>query len=398
MKKFAAYSVVSAMLFTMGTNAFADIASGEVGEEKAVWPNEFAFADSVQVIRNDENLEFDLSESNEIALEPGDELYFPLYYTTKEGESITVGASKEEMTGHVPYTGEADKKWKLNLVEKSRNLVESADFYKAQSQDKNLVKGALYVKVQTKNEYNSLEDLEYEMSLAVSERYSQNKTEAVEIEGVFSNPKAENPVNFDWENSVFKKEVWEVNKEEDGQATFNFNDDAYFTVKMFGGDKVMFDFDRNYNKEIASRYDEDLYFYNFRGNLDSFSATGTLTIPVEEPMYLYEVGSNNSLKATSAVYNEETEAMELKTKSLGEYVLTPKQLDVSQQETENNKPQEEEKPQTEIPSYGENQEQQDYLSGGKDNPDTGAKDMVSLAVSAAAVSLLCGAALSKKIK
>ena len=158
----------------------------------------------------------------------------------------------------------------------------------------------------------------------------------------------------------------------------------------------MFDFDRNYNKEIASRYDEDLYFYNFRGNLDSFSATGTLTIPVEEPMYLYEVGSNNSLKATSAVYNEETEAMELKTKSLGEYVLTPKQLNVSQQETENNKPQEEEKPQTEIPSYGENQEQQDYLSGGKDNPDTGAKDMVSLAVSAAAVSLLCGAVLSKK--
>ena len=224
------------------------------------------------------------------------------------------------------------------------------------------------------------------MSLAVSERYSQNKTEAVEIEGVFSNPKAENPVNFDWENSVFQKEVWEVNKEEDGQATFSFNDDVYFTVKMFGGDKVMFDFDRNYNKEIASRYDEDLYFYNFRGNLDSFSATGTLTIPVEEPMYLYEVGSNNSLKATSAVYNEETEAMELKTKSLGEYVLTPKQLDVSQQETENNKPQEEEKPQTEIPSYGENQEQQDYLSGGKDNPDTGAKDMVSLAVSAAAVS------------
>ena len=73
---------------------------------------------------------------------------------------------------------------------------------------------------------------------------------------------------------------------------------------------------------------EDLYFYNFRGDLDEFSATGTLVIPVEEEMHLYQV-VNGALKATDAVYNAENEAMELKTRTLGNYVLTPDALDIS---------------------------------------------------------------------
>ena len=73
---------------------------------------------------------------------------------------------------------------------------------------------------------------------------------------------------------------------------------------MFGGDKVMLDFDRTYDKAIADRYIEDLYFYNFRGELDEFSATGTLTIPVEQEMFMYQI-VNGALKATDAVYSEE---------------------------------------------------------------------------------------------
>lgn len=397
MKKTMAISVVSAMLFTMGTAAFADITTGVVGEEKYEWPNQFGFKNKIQVIREEQNISADLEENNNLNLQPGDNLYLPLYYTTKEGETVTIGASKEEMTGHVPYTGEIDKKWKINLIDKSREMVETADFYKAESKDKNLIKGAIYVKVQTKEEYNSLDDMNYKLSVFVSEKYSQNKTEQIDVEGTFGNPKAEKPVDFDWENAVFGKAVWEVNKDEDGTATFNFKDDAYYTVKMFGGDKVMFDFDRNYNKEIANRYSEDLYFYNFRGNLDTFSATGTLTIPTDVPMYMYEV-VNNNLKATAAVYNEETEAVELKTKSLGEYVLTPTKLDISAEiQDENTDAQQEQKP-----SGGENQENNDYFGGGsnndKVNPNTGAEDMVTLAAVLAVVSIAGGAVLSRKTK
>lgn len=403
MKKWIAFSMASAMLLTMSTAAFADIATGVVSEEKPGWPNEFGFGGQIKVMREEEVLSYDLEENNKIDLQPGDDLYIPLYYTTAEGESVTIGASKEEMTGHVPYTGSIDKNWKINFIDKSKTIIESTDFYRAESKDSGLVKGALYIKAQTADSYNSLTDLEFNFGIYVSERYSQNKTEQIQIEGVFANPKADNLVDFDWENNVYEKAVWEVAEDQDGTATFNFNDDAYFTVRMFGGDKVMLDFDRTYDKVIADRYIEDLYFYNFRGELDEFSATGTLTIPVEQEMFMYQI-VNGALKATDAVYNEEDEAMELKTRTLGNYVLTPTKLDISAEvETET--------PSTGVdnnggstsqpaPGYGENTETNDYLSGGSDkvNPETGADDLVGLMASLAVLSLVGGVALSRKRK
>lgn len=403
MKKWIAFSMASAMLLTMSTAAFADIATGVVSEEKPDWPNEFGFGGQIKVMREEEVLSYDLEENNKIDLQPGDDLYIPLYYTTAEGESVTIGASKEEMTGHVPYTGSIDKNWKINFIDKSKTIIESTDFYRAESKDSGLVKGALYIKAQTADSYNSLTDLEFNFGVYVSERYSQNKTEQIQIEGVFANPKADNLVDFDWENNVYEKAVWEVAEDQDGTATFNFNDDAYFTVRMFGGDKVMLDFDRTYDKAIADRYIEDLYFYNFRGELDEFSATGTLTIPVEQEMFMYQI-VNGALKATDAVYSEENEAMELKTRTLGNYVLTPTKLDISAEvETET--------PSTDAsnnggstsqpaPGYGENSETNDYLSGGSDkvNPETGADDLVGLMASLAVLSLVGGVALSRKRK
>lgn len=403
MKKWIAFSMASAMLLTMSTAAFADIATGVVSEEKPGWSNEFGFGGQIKVMREEEVLSYDLEENNKIDLQPGDDLYIPLYYTTAEGESVTIGASKEEMTGHVPYTGSIDKNWKINFIDKSKTIIESTDFYRAESKDSGLVKGALYIKAQTADSYNSLTDLEFNFGVYVSERYSQNKTEQIQIEGVFANPKADNLVDFDWENNVYEKAVWEVAEDQDGTTTFNFNDDAYFTVRMFGGDKVMLDFDRTYDKAIADRYIEDLYFYNFRGELDEFSATGTLTIPVEQEMFMYQI-VNGALKATDAVYSEENEAMELKTRTLGNYVLTPTKLDISAEvETET--------PSTDAsnnggstsqpaPGYGENSETNDYLSGGSDkvNPETGADDLVGLMASLAVLSLVGGVALSRKRK
>ena len=403
MKKWIAFSMAAAMLLTMSTAAFADIATGVVSEEKPGWPNEFGFGGQIKVMREEEVLSYDLEENNKIDLQPGDDLYIPLYYTTAEGESVTIGASKEEMTGHVPYTGSIDKNWKINFIDKSKTIIESTDFYRAESKDSGLVKGALYIKAQTVDSYNSLTDLEFNFGVYVSERYSQNQTEQIQIEGVFANPKADKLVDFDWENNVYEKAVWEVAEEQDGTATFNFNDDAYFTVRMFGGDKVMLDFDRTYDKAIADRYIEDLYFYNFRGELDEFSATGTLTIPVEQEMFMYQI-VNGALKATDAVYSEENEAMELKTRTLGNYVLTPTKLDISAEvETET--------PSTDAsnnggstsqpaPGYGENSETNDYLSGGSDkvNPETGADDLVGLMASLAVLSLVGGVALSRKRK
>ena len=177
------------MLLTMSTAAFADIATGLVSEEKPGWPNEFGFGGQIKVMREEEVLSYDLEENNKIDLQPGDDLYIPLYYTSAECESVTIGASKEEMTGHVPYTGSIDKNWKINFIDKSKTIIESTDFYRAESKDSGLVKGALYIKVQTADSYNSLTDLEFNFGVYVSERYSQNKTEQIQIEASSPIPK-----------------------------------------------------------------------------------------------------------------------------------------------------------------------------------------------------------------
>ena len=399
MKKFVAFSMASAMLLTMSTAAFADVATGVVNEEQG-WPSEFGFGEKLTVVRGEQTQSIDLDEANDLALQPGDDLYIPLYYTTEEGETVTIGASKEEMNGHIPYTGNVDKKWKINFVDKSKQIIDTVDFYRASSADAGLVKGTVYIKAETADNYNSLNDLEFAFNVYISERYSQNKTEQVQLKGSFSNPKSDKLVDFEWENNVYEKAVWEVAEDKDGTATFNFNDDAYFTVRMFGGDKVMLDFDRTYDKDIADRYVEDLYFYNFRGDLDEFSATGTLVIPVEEEMHLYQV-VNGALKATDAVYNAENEAMELKTRTLGNYVLTPDALDISAEvetpsqdsNTGNNTGDATEQ----TPGYGESTGTNDYHSGGSDkvNPQTGAEDVVGLMAAIAAVSLAGGVALFK---
>ena len=114
---------------------------------------------------------------------------------------------------------------------------------------------------------------------------------------------------------------------------------------------------------------------------------------------MYQV-VNGTLKATEAVYNEETEAMELKTRSLGNYVLTPTALDISAEvETPSTEDKTEET--VETPSngqIGQNQENNDYFGGSSDkgNPDTGSEDMIGLAVALAAVSLTGAVVLGKK--
>ena len=133
--------------------------------------------------------------------------------------------------------------------------------------------------------------------------------------------------------------------------------------------------------------------------MDTFSATGTLTIPVEQPMYLYQV-VKGELEAVDAVYNEEEQAMQLKTKSLGNYVLTEEKLEIAAkpQQKPQAAPQQENALPQENAGNGVMQENSsnDYLSGGdKGNPDTGAQDLSAVMAALAVVSLAGGLTLLK---
>lgn len=60
-------------------------------------------------MRGEEALSYPLAEENEFDLQPVTP--FTCRFTTpqKKVKALPIGASKEEMTGHVPYTGSIDK-------------------------------------------------------------------------------------------------------------------------------------------------------------------------------------------------------------------------------------------------------------------------------------------------
>lgn len=391
MKKILTLSLASAMVLSMSTGAFADISFGSNSSSTADWPNEFGFAGNLLVFDGDAILSTEIGESNSITIHPGNTIYMPLYHNVIGDGIVTIGESAPT-TGVIPYKGKIDKNWKVNFVEKSKRFIDTAEFYRAKTDDKNLVDGAVYIKVEVVEELDSVKKETINYGVYVSEKGGKNKTKQVYVKGDFSNPTAPNFVDFEWSNQVSGPMVWEVEKNDDGTAIFDFEDEATYSVKMFGSEKVLLNLSRTYDKKIVSKYDVDMEFYNFKGDHDSFSAVGVLSVPGDKNSYAYEI-VKGGLKPVDYSYNSEDETIEIKTRVLGSYVVSEKELEIEVDEEEV----ETEKPSTD--GSGNNSTGNGSTgSTNKPNPSTGANSMVDAAVALAAVSMVGGVALLKKRK
>lgn len=404
MKKVLSLSLASAMVLTMGTAAFADFSFGSNSSSNADWPNEFGFGGKLVVTYNDEAVTTELGDSNNITIYPGSKIYMPLYHNVEAvvGESTpTIGESGEAVTGFIPYKGKIDKNWRVNFIEKSKRFIETAEFYKANSDDKNLTKDAVYIKVDVVEELDSINEETINFGVFVAEKGSNNRTKQVYVKGDFSNPIAPNKVDFDWANQVNGPMIWEVAKDEDGTAVFNFGDDATYTVKMFGEEKVLLNLSRDHDKKLITKYDTDMEFYNFKGTQDSFTSVGTLSIPVgDEDVYVYE-NVNGALKPLEFTFNSENEAVELKTRNLGNYVITTSELDIDYSEEVEEETEEDDSDDrftNTDDNFGGSTGNGSGGSSVKPNPNTGADSMVGAAAAMAVLSLAGGAAMLKKRK
>lgn len=406
MKKLLSLSLASAMVLAASTTAFADISFTSTSSDRADWPNEFGFGGKIIVMNDKTHTATDLESANNLQVAPGDSIYMPLYHnvTAVVGESgPTIGESGEATTGVIPYKGNVDKNWKINFVEKSKRFIETAEFYKADSDDTNLLRNAVYVKLTAVEVLDSVNKEDFNFGVNVSEKGSQKKTKQVYVKGEFSNPISANPVDFEWTNTVEGPTVFEVGKNDDGTATFEFEDGVVYSVKMFGEEKVLLNLSRTHDKNLMTQYDTDLQFYNFNGSNDAFSAVGTLSIPSDEEVYVYEM--KNGLKPVEYTYNENNEALEIKTRVLGNYVVSPIELDTTPfVEDSNANDTVEEETVEEITftdgittNFG-NGSNSSSTGSNKPNPSTGANSMVNTAVALAVVSLVGGIALSKKSK
>lgn len=123
-----------------------------------------------------------------------------------------------------------------------------------------------------------------------------------------------------------KYTVMFVDGSTDGEVTLDFEKapDNYFDVDTRGQGDLLVKADTKYNYDIAEKYpNANLDFFNCYDI--SFNRVGELTIAAEKGSYLYQV-KGDSLTPVKATYDEYEEAFKVKTRTLGNYVISDRKL------------------------------------------------------------------------
>ena len=315
-----------------------------------------------------------------------------------------------EEYGYNHYTGNIDKNWSINLIEKSTGvaeLIEKAELYKADQVDylsyrdytDEIMPNAVYLKVTLKKEWKTTtsETLKYYVYIA-DNKSNKNKTNEVWVSGKYANTDVR-PVSFDWTNDASKAGLWKV-KEGNGIAVFDFADKAFFSVKMYEGETMYLDLKTAYDKAIAGEMDAEAdSFFKFDNENANFARTGELIIVSDDSSLVpYEIDADGNFVKVDAEYvenyavahtNKKVNGFVFNTKQLGNYVLSTEELGEEEEVVE--EPTTEE-PVVEEPVVDETPAEETN----KPNPNTGAEDFVGLAVSLAVVSVAAAGALALK--
>ena len=315
-----------------------------------------------------------------------------------------------EEYGYNHYTGNIDKNWSINLIEKSTGvgeLIEKAELYKADQVDylsyrdytDEIMPNAVYLKVTLKKEWKTTtsETLKYYVYIA-DNKSNKNKTNEVWVSGKYANTDVR-PVSFDWTNDASKAGLWKV-KEGNGIAVFDFADKAFFSVKMYEGETMYLDLKTAYDKAIAGEMDAEAdSFYKFDNTNANFARTGELLIVSNDSSLVpYQIDEDGNFVAVDAEYvenyavahtNQKVNGFVFNTKQLGNYVLSTEELGEEEEVAE--------EPTTEEPVVEEPVVEEPVVEEtNKPNPNTGAEDFVGLAVSLAVVSVAAAGALALK--
>ena len=311
--------------------------------------------------------------------------------------------------GH--YTGNIDKNWSINLIEKSTavgELIEKAELYKATSTDylsykdvtTEIMPNAVYLKITLEDEWKTTtsETLKYYVYIA-DNKAKDHKTNEVWVSGKYENTDYE-WVNFDWTNDASRSKLWKVHDDESGVAVFDFADKAFFSVKMYGGETMYLDLETAYDKAIAGEMDAEAdSFYKFTGSNANFARTGELIIVSDDSSLVpYQIDEDGNFVAVDAEYvenyavahtNKKVNGFVFNTKQLGNYVLSTEELGEEEEPAV-------EEPAVEEPAPAEPVVETPAPETNKPNPNTGAEDFVGLAVSLAVVSVAAAGALALK--
>ena len=319
-------------------------------------------------------------------------------------DSISKAYDTNTVADHGIYTGNIDKNWSINLIEKSSGvaeLIESAKLYKATPADVESYKeyaddiavNGVYVQVTLKDTWKTVDEETLTYYVYVADN-AGNQTNEVWVSGTYANTNVKT-VDFDWTNDASEPAIWKVAKGENGVAVFDFADKAFFTVKMYSGESMYLDLSTAYDKAIAGEMDAEAdSFFKFDNDNANFSRTGELLIVSDDSSLVpYEIDADGNFVEVDAQYvegyaiahtNSKVNGFVFNTKALGNYVLSTEELG------------QEEAPVEETPAVEEPTTETTTTETAKPNPETGAEDFVGLAVSLAVVSVAAAGALALK--
>jgi len=124
--------------------------------------------------------------------------------------------------------------------------------------------------------------------------------------------------------------IHKFNKVEDPyECEFTFEDweDATFTVQVNDQDPLILKVTDDFSEDVAINYDLcNLDFFN--GNGASFNHRGTLFLPSEYGRFVYERNGTTLKPVPNVVYDEKDEGFYIKTRTLGNYVISDRDIDI----------------------------------------------------------------------
>ncbi len=112
-----------------------------------------------------------------------------------------------------------------------------------------------------------------------------------------------------------------------------------FVVNTIGQGKLVIKTTVDYNKGIENVAPDVNYTY-FNGNNATFNRLGDLYLNAKEDEFLYKVNSDGTLTKVDAKYDSDEEAFVVRTRVIGSYVISEKELDVEKVNAGVNTPEE----------------------------------------------------------
>ena len=236
------------------------------------------------------------------------------------------------------------------------------------------------VVVTLKQDYTSTKEKELKGTIKLRQK-GVSKYHTMSIEGTVGYNQNEIIIDADGNISAFTPEngiVYTVKAAGNiPYGTLEFSADlAEISVRVYEKDKFYLGFNVDPNRDVLlanADSDAEMSFLNFTG-APSFNSTATVNFfETDKDSVIYEI-KNGKLVKSAAKWDEDAGCFVLKTKTLGSYVISDK----------------------ELKSPAGNGSSNGSSNGDVTNPDTGANDVVGVATALAVVALVSAAAVSLK--